>query len=237
MNIDVCPSPALYPYYQGSDDIVIVVDIFRATTTICKMFENGALAVIPVAGVEEAKEYKNKNYIVGGERNARKIEFADFGNSPFDYTREVVGGKEIVFTTTNGIQAINETRNSKKLLIGSFSNIDSLIDKCYNLNGRVVILCSGWKNRINLEDTIFAGAFYELSKNRYGIKSMSDSARIALELWRLAKYNPIEYLKESEHYKRLVDNGAEGDIEFCFKKNTTTVVPWYCADTKKMRID
>ncbi len=237
MKIEVCLSPALYPYYKQKDDVVIIVDIFRASTTICTMFHNGASTVIPIGNIEEAKEYKTKGYIVGGERNAKKIEFADFGNSPFDYKRGIVEGKELVFTTTNGTQAIEVAKDCKKLFVGSFSNIDTLADKCFNLGGRVVVLCAGWKNKINIEDTLFAGSFVEKLSQRTILKHESDSVKVALELWQLAKENPIDYLKTSDHYKRLVDNGAEGDIPYCFEENTTPVAPWYCKENRKLRID
>lgn len=237
MKIDVCLSPTLYPYYNESQDTVIIIDIFRATTTICTMFENGASSVIPVASVEEAKEYKNMGLIVGGERNAKKIDFADFGNSPFDYKREVVMGKDIAFTTTNGTQAVNVAKDCNQLYIGSFSNIDALVNRCIESSNNIVLLCSGWRNKINLEDTLFAGAFVHRLSQKVELKHQSDSVKLALQTWNTAKTNPIEYLKDSDHYKRLVDNGAEGDIEFCFEENTASVVPSYCKHENKLRID
>lgn len=238
MKIDICLSPALYPFYKQENDIVIAVDIFRATTTICTMFENGALAVFPVASADEAKEYKAKGYIVGGERDTKKIDFADFGNSPFDYKREIVEGKELVFTTTNGTYAIDMAKDSKIVFAGAFSNIDVLANRCAEIGGRVVVLCAGWRDKVNIEDTLFAGAFAsKLSKIISNLEIGSDSVRIALELWESAKSNPINYIKTSDHYKRLINNGAEGDIPYCFQENTTSVVPWYSKDEKKMRID
>ncbi|MDR2956036.1 MAG: 2-phosphosulfolactate phosphatase, partial [Prevotella sp.] len=109
MKVEICFSPALYPYYsdKNSEKTVVVVDIFRATTTMCAALKNGTRAIIPVASIEEAKEYKEKGYLVGAERNVKRCDFADFGNSPFDYTPNKVNGKEVVFTTTNGTQAID----------------------------------------------------------------------------------------------------------------------------------
>lgn len=237
MKIEVCLSPALYPFYQQDNDIVIVVDIFRATTTICTMFNNGASGVIPVASVDKAKEYKNKGYIVGGERNAKKIEFADFGNSPFEYKREIIEGEDIAFTTTNGTQAIEAAKDCKKLFIGAFSNIDALAKECYDMGGRVVVLCAGWKNRVNAEDTLFAGAFTEKLSRLGNITYGSDSVRMAVEMWNNAKSDPIEYLKPTDHYKRLFDNKAEGDINYCFEENTTPITPWYCKIENKLRIE
>ncbi len=238
MKIDICLSPALYPHYKQDNDIVIVVDIFRATTTICAMFENGATGVYPIASTEEAKEYKSKGYLVGGERNTKKMDFADFGNSPFDYTRNVVEGKDLVFTTTNGTYAIDMARESKIVFAGAFSNIDTLVKKCANIGGRIVVLCSGWKNKVNIEDTLFAGAFAsKLSRITNNLEIESDSVRMSMDLWDKAKSDPLDYIKNSDHYKRLVDNGSENEIPFCLKENTTSVTPRYYKDEKKMRID
>ena len=86
MKIDVCFSPALYPVYHNPEAIVVVVDVFRATTTMAAAFKNGVRSIRPVATVEEAQEYKAKGWLVRAERNVKRCEFADFGNSPFDYT-------------------------------------------------------------------------------------------------------------------------------------------------------
>ena len=237
MRIDICLSPALYPYYRQENDTVVVVDIFRATTTMCMMLKNGASAVIPVATVEEAQSYKKEGFLVGGERNARKIDFADFGNSPFDYSRQIVKDKEVVFTTTNGTQAINAAKESAKLFIGAFSNIETLAEQCLKAGNRVVALCSGWKNKINIEDTLFAGALAERLSEKAEITFDSDSVSMALRLWKSAEADPIEFVRSSDHYKRLVDNGAETDIPYCFEMNTAPVVPTYDKEVGKLKAD
>ncbi len=139
-----------------------MVDVFRASATMCAILHNGATAIIPVADIEEAKRYKSEEFLVGAERDTRKCDFADFGNSPFDYIREKVAGKEIVFTTTNGTRAIEMGGSeSKKLYVGTFSNIGALAEKCAEKSERVVIICAGWNNRVNIEDMLFGGAFAE----------------------------------------------------------------------------
>ena len=129
MQLAVCPSPALYPYYEKSDT-VIVVDVFRASTSLCAMLANGANAVIPVADIATAERYKKDGFLVGAERNARKCSFADFGNSPFDYSSNSVRGRVVVFTTTNGTQAIETASNCRRLYIGTFANIGAVAQKC-----------------------------------------------------------------------------------------------------------
>lgn len=236
MTLDICLSPALYPFYRKENDTVIVVDVFRASATMCAALANGASAIIPVAGIEEAERYKTEGFLVGAERNARKMDFADFGNSPFDYEKEKVTGKEVVFTTTNGTQAIEAAKDAKHLFIGTFSNMDALVEKCLQTSERVAILCAGWNNTVNIEDTLFGGAFAEKLLEKTEVVFGSDSVRMALELWRLAKENPLDFVKSSDHYQRLVDNGAESDAAFCFMQNTLSVVPYYDRGTKKLRV-
>jgi len=237
MILDICLSPALYPFYKKENDTVIVVDIFRACTTICTAFANGASAIIPVADIEEAKRYKSQGYPVGAERNTQKCDFADFGNSPFDYTREKVEGKEIVFTTTNGTYAIEQSRGCKTLLIGAFSNIDALAKKCIEIGERTVIICAGWNNRVNIEDTLFGGAFAEKLLIENLVNFDSDAVKIALQLWQSAKHDPLNYIKDTEHYQRLIDNKAEGDASFCLQQNTINLVPYYDRVEEKLKID
>ncbi|MDD3624280.1 MAG: 2-phosphosulfolactate phosphatase [Proteiniphilum sp.] len=235
MILDICPSPALYPYYQQENDTVIVVDIFRASTTICHMLHNGATAVIPVADIDEAKRYKEKGYLVGAERNTRKCDFADCGNSPFDYTAERVKGREVVFTTTNGTMAIKQSEDARELLIGSFSNIGALISHCIERSEHIVVLCAGWNNRINMEDMLFGGAFFERLSSRRRVSFGSDSVRIAQLLWQLAKKDLLTFLQESDHYPRLVANSAVGDVAYCLNSDTLSVVPLYHPADKKIR--
>ena len=84
------------------DSIVVIIDILRATSAICTAFDNGASSIIPVADIPEARNYKDRGYLVAAERDGFVLDFADFGNSPFNFTREKVAGKTIVYSTTNG---------------------------------------------------------------------------------------------------------------------------------------
>ncbi len=227
MKLDLCPSPALYSYYKSDCDTVIVVDVFRASATMCTILHNGASAIIPVSNTDEAKKYKSKGYLVGAERNTQKCDFADFGNSPFDYSSKRVQGREIVFTTTNGTRAIEAAGDSKELLIGTFINIESLAKRCVKTAERVVILCAGWNNRISIEDTLFGGAFAEKLMELTNVELESDSIKMMLKLWNLAKNDLMGYIKESDHYKRLVDNDAVGDAAYCLTPNSLSVVPVY----------
>jgi len=223
--VSVCFSPALYPFYAEQDTMVVIVDIFRATTSICSAFYNGAKSVRTVASVQEAKILKSQGYLVAAERNVKKCDFADFGNSPFDFTAEKVADKKIIFTTTNGTQAVEIALDADEIIIGAFSNIESLFYYCLNSKKNVLILCSGWNNRFCIEDTLFAAALTEklLATNQFEYKS--DAVKVTLDLWSVAKKNLKTYICDSEHYGRLKNNGLENSVDYCLTENTTPLVP------------
>ena len=118
-DLSVCLSPALINLFQVEDYIVVIIDIFRATSSICYGIENGAEAIVPVSLVEECAAFKNNgtNYLLAAERDGKVVEGFDFGNSPFSYTKDKVEGKTIVLTTTNGTHALHLSRKAKKVVI------------------------------------------------------------------------------------------------------------------------
>ena len=237
MKVDICFSPALYSYYaeNNAERIVIVVDIFRATTTMCAALKNGAKSIMPVASIEEAQAYKEKGYPVGAERNVKRCDFADFGNSPFDYTPEKVAGKDIVFTTTNGTQAIEAASDAHALLIGAFSNISAIVEFCVAAQKDVLVLCAGWNNRFNIEDTLYAGAVAKRLLDK-GYAYASDAVEIALAMWRDAMPDLRDYISHTEHIKRLEANNLQDSVEYCLTNDTVPLVPVYDKNTKKITI-
>lgn len=236
MTIDICFSPALYPFYAGNNDkIVVVVDIFRASTTMCAALKNGAKCIIPVASIDEAQEYKSKGYLVGAERNVKRCDFADFGNSPFDYTPDKVKDREIVFTTTNGTQAIEQAADCHCLIVGAFSNIRSVANFCISQEKDVIVLCAGWNNRFNIEDSLYGGALAELLLQN-GYSSGSDSVTIALDMWKDAELDIKKYMDRSEHIKRLEANNLLKDADYCLELNTTDLIPVYNKETRQLTV-
>jgi 2-phosphosulfolactate phosphatase len=226
LKVDACFSPLLYPIYRDDESIVVIIDILRATSAICTAFEHGAEKVIPVATVEEARKYKEMGYLVGAERNAIPVEGFDFGNSPYSYMGETVKGKTIVITTTNGTQAIHAAREAYKVVIGSFLNIDALCRWLIEEKRNVLLLCSGWKNKFNLEDALFAGAVTEvLSHLSDGAYKMGDGCLALKYLYQMAKRNPYKFLNYSSHKERLAKLNLKNDIKYCLTPNQTTVIP------------
>ncbi len=221
--IEVCLTPALLHLYDIKTSIVVVIDIFRATSSICYGIENGAEAIIPVASVETCKSYCNTDYLLAAERDGKVVEGFDFGNSPFSYTTEKVKGKTIVLTTTNGTYALHESRTAKKVVIGSFLNLASICSWLKVQKEDIFLLCSGWKNNFNLEDTLFAGAVVHHLKSDNFI--LDDGSLAAEDLYGLAKNDLRGYLKKTSHSERLKSLGIEEDIAFCLNENITTAIP------------
>jgi len=224
-DLNVCLSPALIPLYNVEDYIVVVVDIFRATSSVCYGIENGAKAIIPVSQVEECAAYREPglDYLLAAERDGKVVEGFEFGNSPFSYTKEKVKGKTIVLTTTNGTHALHLSRLAKKVVIGSFLNLTAICNWLKTQDENILLVCAGWKNNFNLEDTLFAGAVIEQLKG-FDFK-LDDAAIAANDLYQMGKYDINDYLKKTSHSKRLKILGIENDIEFCLQVDLTTAIP------------
>ena len=223
--VHACLSPALLPLYKVEDYVVVIIDIFRATTSICYGIENGAEAIIPVSQIEECIAYQeiNPGYLLAAERDGKVVDGFNFGNSPFSYTQEKVAGKTIVLTTTNGTHALHLSRSAKKVVIGSFLNLTALCNWIKSQPEDILLVCAGWKNNFNLEDTLFAGAVVEQLK---GGNFISDDAAIAAnDLYNLAKNNLDQYLKKTSHSERLKQLGIEADIAFCLQVDVATAIP------------
>jgi 2-phosphosulfolactate phosphatase len=223
--LNVCLTPTLISLFNVEDHIVVIIDIFRATSSICYGIENGAEAIIPVSEVEECIAYRDKQsgYLLAAERDGSVVEGFDFGNSPFSYTKEKVAGKTIVLTTTNGTQALHLSRKAKKIVIGSFLNLTALCNWLKTQNENILLVCAGWKNNFNLEDTLFAGAVVDQLKS-LNFK-LDDAAIAANDLFQVGKNDINQYLKKTSHGERLKKLGIEKDIEFCLHVDLTTAIP------------
>ena len=223
--IETCFSPALYEPERHAGSIVVVIDILRATSAICTAFENGAESIIPVATVPEAKDYKEKGYLVAAERDGYVLDFADFGNSPFNFTPEKVAGKTIVYSTTNGTGIIKIASDAGFIIIGSFLNITAVTSWISKQEKDVVLFCAGWKNRFNLEDTICAGAFAQRLISTSLYTTVCDSTHAALDLWSIAKTDPSGYIEKAAQRSRLRDKMLDDCIPFCLTMDYTTKIP------------
>jgi len=224
--VEVCLSPALFPvYYSNKNCVVVVIDVFRATSAIVTAFDNGIKEIIPVSSLEEAKEYKEQGYYVGAERKGEIIEGFDFGNSPFSYMQEKLRGETVVLTTTNGTKALNRAKAADRVIVGSFLNLTAVIEYLKSEKKDVLLLCAGWRDRYNMEDTLFAGAVVEglIQDPLFG--NLADSATASMHLYQVAKTDLNEYLKDSSHRRRLARLNLEKDIVYCLQRDISSNVP------------
>ncbi len=223
--IEVCFTLENFETFRNTNAAVIVVDVLRATSSICAAFVNGVNKIIPVADFSEALKYRANGYLVASEKDGIKRPEADFGNSPHNFSKENICGKDLVYCTTNGTRAIHAAAGCNGIAIGSFPNLTAVTNWAISKNCDVIIMCSGWKGRFNLEDTLFAGAICEQLLNNANYSTICDSAIASVDLWNLAKGNLSEYIKKVAQYTRLNKNGNGDCIEYCISTDTTDVVP------------
>ena len=221
--IDVCLSPELMHLYDLHDRTVVVVDILRATSCMVTAFAHGVESITPFADLNACRTMKMKGYITSGERDGKKVEGFDKGNSPFEYIAADIKGKKIAFTTTNGTQAIEKAKGAKKIVIGSFLNLSSIVKYLLFGENSVLIVCAGWKGKVNLEDTLFAGAVMAKLKNH--IEPDCDAPLAAQHLYNLAKDDMVKFLSNSSHVKRLNRLNIQKDIDYCLTTDEYQIVP------------
>ncbi len=215
-------SPEMMHLYEVHDKTIVVVDILRATSCMVTAFAHGVDHIIPVADLEECRNMKATGYITTGERNGEKVEGFDRGNSPFEYTDDVKG-KKIAFTTTNGTIAIAKSAGAQEIIIGAFLNLSAVKAHIVKGTNNVLIVCAAWKGKVNLEDTLFAGAL--IDKLGTSVVTDNDSALIALQLYRNAGTDLVKFLNQSSHVQRLNRLNIHDDIRFCLTADTYNVLP------------
>ena len=223
-------SPALLSLYDVSSSIVVIIDVLRATSTIATVLYNGAKHIIPVDSVAECIRLgKQIEGITAGERDGHVAEGLVHGNSPFEYPREFIGGKTLVLTTTNGTKLLHMAleKGAKGIITGSFPNLSVVCDYLTTMKKPVILGCAAWKNRVNIEDTLFAGAVINRIKNHFSINC--DSSQIAETMYLDAKEDMYEFMKNknASHYHRLLKYGLEKDIRYCLTEDVANVLCMY----------
>lgn len=222
-------SPALLHLYDLSSSVVVIIDVFRATSTIASALYNGAKCVIPVDSVPKAIEIsKSIDGIAAGERDGMIAEGLQHGNSPLEYTREFIENKTLVLTTTNGTRLLQMAldKNADTIISGSFPNLSAVCDFLVKENKNVVLGCAGWKDRFNLEDTLFAGAVIHRIAKHFTVHC--DSSLMAETMYVKHKNKMMEFAPKLTHYHRLVERfGLIDDIKYCLTDDVANVLPIY----------
>ncbi|SMC48869.1 2-phosphosulfolactate phosphatase [Sporomusa malonica] len=228
MKIDVAFLPKDVNKPDISDTICIILDIFRATTSIVTAMANGCKTIIPVSNIDEAYSVARQmeSALFAGERQSIRIEGFDFGNSPFEFSTDKVKDQTIIMTTTNGTIAITSTEEAYLTLIGSFINAKAVCHQANEYGKDIMIVCAGTDQLFSLEDALCAGLLISILNEEADL-IMTDSAQGAWMMYNGAKKSIVEIASNSRNGKRLYDIGNKTDIEYCLQSNIVNVVPRY----------
>jgi 2-phosphosulfolactate phosphatase len=223
-------SPALLHLYDVNHTVVVVIDVLRATSTIATALYNGAKEIIPVDSVERCIQLgKELECITAGERDGQIAPGLQYGNSSFEYPRTFVHGKTLVLTTTNGTKLLHMAlaKGATEIITGSFLNLSAVCDHLSALNKNVILACAGWKDRVNMEDTLFAGAVVSRVREHFSINC--DASAIAENLYYSARPDLYDFMKRNNasHYHRLTGFGLERDLRHCLVPDQANILPEY----------
>jgi 2-phosphosulfolactate phosphatase len=225
-----CLSPSLLHLYDVSNSIVVIIDVLRATSTIATALHNGAKEIIPVDSVPDCIRIgKEISAITAGERDGQIAEGLQHGNSPFEYSKDFIGGKTLVLTTTNGTKLLHmaHSRGAKEIITGSFPNITEVVNYIKQKNTNVILACAAWKDKVNIEDTLFAGAVTAQIKPDFDVQC--DATQMAENMYLFAQKDLYEFMKErnATHYHRLTKYHLEKDIRYCLTNDGAASLPIY----------
>jgi 2-phosphosulfolactate phosphatase len=231
--LHTCLSPALLHLYDLRNTLVVIIDVLRATSTIATALHNGARSVLPVATVPRCIELgKELDGITAGERDGKIADGLLHGNSPFEYDSGFVGGRILVLTTTNGTKLLHMAldNGAEEIITGAFVNLTAVCDYLIEKKMPVILGCAAWKDRVNMEDTLFAGAVISRVKHHFDMNC--DSSHFAENLYGLAKADIFEFMKinDASHYRRLMNYGLEKDIRYCLQTDQANVLPVFRGD-------
>lgn len=231
MNVEVFLTSHNVTEEDVKDRTVVVIDVLRAASTISTALHHGARAVIPVPDMAEAGKIASNldqsSYLLGGERNADKIEGYHLGNSPLEYEREVVASRTVILNTTNGTRAIAQAREATHLLVGSFLNAGEVVSYVREAGLDVTLVCAGRRNRVSLEDTLCAGLLLHRLWEDGEPGLVSDTAHIAYTQYQNDQHDIDAAVRRCNHAQWLIEKGYEADVAYCLQIDTLPVLPYY----------
>jgi 2-phosphosulfolactate phosphatase len=228
MTVDVFFSPAVVDETSVEGRTAVVIDVIRATSTLLEALANGAKAIFPTVSTEEAVKLASslgrEDTLLCGERKGLKVEGFDLGNSPGEFTPDIVEGKQLVMTTTNGTRAFAAVEDADRVIAASFMNLSSVIDALQGVPSLVVV-CSGRENRFSLDDALCAGMLLKGLGAALEIEmELNDAGRVALDLAAMHEVD-AEFLRSTAAGKNLLSIGLEKDLELCASVDRHSLVP------------
>lgn len=210
---------------------VVVIDVLRACSTIVTALDRDARAVMPVPDMAQAGKIASNLdpdvYRLGGERDGTKIEGYHLGNSPQEYTRDVVEGRDIILNTSNGTQAFEQAKEADTLVAACFLNAGRVVDFIRRTAESVTIVCAGRQNRLALEDTLCAGLLLDRLWDGNEPYPVTDSAHTAYTLYHTDRDDLENALRGANHAERLAHQNREADLDYCFQIDALPVLPYY----------
>jgi 2-phosphosulfolactate phosphatase len=231
MNVEVFLTGSHVTEEDVEGRTVVVIDVLRASSTIITALANGARSVIPVADMDQAGKIAMNldpsTYLLGGERDGHRIDGYHLGNSPLEYTADVVQDKTIILNTSNGTRALWNAREARHLIVGSFLNADRVVQFIREAGLDLTIICAGTHNRVTLDDTLCAGLILHRLWNGQEPEQVSDAAHIALTQYLHDRDRLTEALRQSNHARWLIAKGYGADVEYCLQLDTLPVLPYY----------
>jgi 2-phosphosulfolactate phosphatase len=228
MKIDVhFELAAPLPDLTGS--VVVMIDVLRATSSVVEALVNGAQGVYPAPSTEEAIKLASslgrEDTILCGEARGLKIEGFDLGNSPREFSAEVVAGKRLVMSTTDGTRAFFLVEDSVRVLICSFMNLSAVAAVAAVAADSLVIVCAGMERLFSLDDAVCAGALVQRIRAAADVEvELNDAAMGAVEMALTFRIN-TRFLASTLTGKRLIEIGLREDLEICAEIDRHSVVP------------
>jgi 2-phosphosulfolactate phosphatase len=240
MHIDLFFTPHQTDELALRERTVVVIDVLRASTTIITALSNGAREIIPVATVESAVKISGNLFgdviLLGGERNGRMIDGFNLGNSPSEYTGERVRGKAVIFSTTNGSQALVKARYARELFVCGFVNMGTVADALWRTPRDFTIVCAGNDGNLSMEDSVCAGMLISrVAAGGEAVSDLSDGALVARTLYRTFGRGILKMIRSSDHGRHLMEIGFGEDLKFCAGIDTLPVLPLLEGNVIKLR--
>lgn len=228
--LHTCLSPSLLNVYDVSNSVVVIIDVLRATSTIAAALYNGAKAIVPVDSVQQCIQIGQQlNAITAGERDGKIVEGLQYGNSPLEYPRSFIEGKILVLTTTNGTRLVHmaSEKSAQQIITGSFPNLSAVCNHLIACQQPVILGCAAWKGKINIEDTLFAGAVIQRIESHFTIHC--DASITAKNLYQRASTDCYAFMQQqgATHYHRLSNYGLQNDIRYCLTADVANILPIY----------
>jgi 2-phosphosulfolactate phosphatase len=227
MRLDVLLLPRELPVRPRPELHAVVIDVLRATTSIVVAFEHGCRSILPVASLEEAQGTRlaTPGAVLAGEQGGKRIPGFELGNSPCEFSREAVAGRDVILTTSNGTKALRAAGTGRTVAIGAFRNRAAVGDWLVARGADSLIVCSGYEGAFSLEDAVCAGAIVEQASTLAPGLSLGDGARACQVLWERFGAGLLHLLRGTAWGQRVLAMGFGPDMEVCARVDVTSVVP------------